>query len=115
MNPNPKLAKFKYAFTGTNCSGKTTMALAIAARLKRHAQLAEIVCSQDRKISWKDDYFPFTPIAHYGMITNLIHAEVAASLKGDADVIITDRSVLDLYAIACTDHGKHSMIASLEK
>lgn len=114
MNPNPKLAAFKYAFTGTNCSGKTTMALAIAARLKRQAVLAEVVCSQDRKISWKDDYFPFTPIAHYGMITNLIHAEVSASLKGDADVIITDRSVLDLYAIMATDHPDHKMTKALE-
>ncbi len=114
MNPNPKMAAFKYAFTGTNCSGKTTMALAVTARLKRQAILAEIVCSQDRKISWKDDYFPFTPIAHYGMITNLIHAEVAASLKGDADVIITDRSVLDLYAIMATDHPDHSMTLALE-
>lgn len=114
MNPNPKMNGFKYAFTGTNCSGKTTMALAITARLKRAAILAEIVSSQDRKVTWKDDYFPFTPIAHYGMITNLIHAEVQAALKGDADVIVTDRSVLDLYAIMCTDHPGHPMTVALE-
>lgn len=115
FDPNPKMSQFKYAFTGTNCSGKTTMAMAVAARLKRHAVLAELVSSQDRKVTWKDDYFPFTPVAHYGMITNLIHAEVQAMLKGDADVIITDRSVLDLYAIMCTDHPSHSMTIGLRQ
>jgi hypothetical protein len=114
FDPNPKMSQFKYAFTGTNCSGKTTMALATAARMKRMAVLAELVSSQDRKISWKDDYFPFTPVAHYGMITNLIHAEVQAMLKGDADVIVTDRSVLDLYAIMCTDHPDDPMTIGLE-
>lgn len=114
MNPNPKMSKFKYAFTGTNCSGKTTMALAVTARMKRQGILAEVVSSQDRKITWKDDYFPVTPVAHYGMITNLIHAEVQAMLKGDADVVITDRSVLDLYAIAKTDHPESMLITQLE-
>lgn len=115
FDPNPKMSGYKFAFTGTNCSGKTTMAMAIAARLKAHNHiLAELVSSQDRKITWKDDYFPFTPVAHYGMITNLIHAEVQAMLKGDADVIVTDRSVLDLYAIMCTDHPDHPMTRGLE-
>lgn len=115
MNPNPKSSKNKIAFTGTNSSGKTTMALEVTTRLKsEHHYLAEVVSSQDRKISWKDDHFPVDPRAHYGMITNLIHAEVAAELKGDADVVITDRSVLDLYSIALVDHPRDSMISALK-
>jgi AAA domain len=114
MNPNPKSAKYKIAFTGTNSSGKTTMAMEVCSRLKRdYRALAELVSSQDRKITWKDDHFPVDPRAHYGMITNLIHAEVQAELKGDADVVITDRSVLDLYAIALTDHPDSKMIKEL--
>ena len=114
MDPNPKSAKQKIAFTGTNSSGKTTMAMEVCARLKRdHHVLAELVSSQDRKITWKDDHFPVDPRAHYGMITNLIHAEVQAELKGDANVVITDRSVLDLYAIALTDHPDSTMIKAL--
>jgi hypothetical protein len=114
MDPNPKSAHKKIAFTGTNSSGKTTMAMEVCSRLKRdHHVLAELVSSQDRKITWKDDHFPVDPRAHYGMITNLIHAEVQAELKGDADVVITDRSVLDLYAIALTDHPDSQMIKEL--
>lgn len=115
MNPNPKSAKLKVAFTGTNSSGKTTMALEVTARLKRQYHvLAEVVSSQDRKITWKDDHFPVDPRAHYGMISNLVKAEVEAELKGDANIVITDRSVLDLYAIALTDHPKDPKILGME-
>jgi hypothetical protein len=111
----PKSSKFKIAFTGTNCSGKTTMALDVTSRLKaQNHYLAEVVSSQDRKITWKDEHFPVDPRAHYGMITNLIHAEVQAELKGDANVVITDRSVLDLYAIACYDHPESKLIKDME-
>lgn len=114
MDPNPKSSKNKIAFTGTNCSGKTTMALEVTTRLKsEHHYLAEVVSSQDRKVNWKDDHFPVDPRAHYGMMTNLIHAEVQAELKGDADVVITDRSVLDLYAIALVDHPNSKMILNM--
>lgn len=114
MDPNPKSAKFKFAFTGTNSSGKTTMALGVTARLKEEYHvLAEVVSSQDRKITWKDDHFPVNIKAHFGMICNLIHAEVQAELKGDAEVVITDRSVLDLFAIAKTDHPNHPALPGL--
>ena len=110
----PRSSKFKIAFTGTNSSGKTTMAMEVTSRLKsENHYLAELVSSQDRKISWKDEHFPVDPRAHYGMITNLIHAEVQAELKGDANVVVTDRSVLDLYSIALVDHPNHPMIAAL--
>lgn len=114
MNPNPKSSHLKVAFTGTNCSGKTTMALDATARLKKAGVLAEVVSSQDRKITWKDDHFPVDYRAHYGMITNLIHAEVQAELKGDATIVVTDRSVLDLYAIATYDHPTCPQIADME-
>lgn len=114
FDPNPRSANSKIAFTGTNSSGKTTMAMEVCSRLKRdHHVLAELVSSQDRKITWKDDHFPVDPRAHFGMITNMIHAEVQAELKGDAHVVITDRSVLDLYAIALTDHPDSQMIKDL--
>ena len=105
MNSSPKKASFKFAFTGTNCSGKTTMALETTARLKaQHHCLAEVVSSQDRKITWDYAHFPDSLVAHYGMMATLIQAETQAALRGDADVIITDRSVLDLYSIASHDH-----------
>lgn len=111
----PRAAKHKVAFTGTNSSGKTTMALEVTARLKRQYHvLAEVVSSQDRKITWNDAHFPIRPEAHFGMISNLVHAEVAASLKGDATIVVTDRSVLDLYAIAKTDFPEHPKIHKME-
>lgn len=110
----PASSSNKIAFTGTNSSGKTTMALEVTARLKaENHYLAEVVSSQDRKVTWKDAHFPIDPRAHYGMISGLIYAEVAAELKGDAKVVITDRSVLDLYAIALTDHPTHPMVLNM--
>ena len=109
-----KSAKYKIALSGTNCSGKTTLALDITARLKgEHHYLAEVVSSQDRKITWSDAHFPVNPVAHYGMVTNLILAETQAVLKGDADVVLVDRSVLDLFAIAKYDHPDSELINAL--
>lgn len=110
----PASSQIKIAFTGTNCSGKTTAALDTTVRLKMAGKLAEVVSSQDRKISWKDDHFPVDYRAHYGMMTNLIHAEVQAELKGDAEIVVTDRSILDLYAIATYDHPNDIRIAAME-
>lgn len=114
-NEKPKSAKYKFAFTGTNSSGKTTLAMEVTSRLKSETHvLAELVSSQDRKISWRDEHFPVDPRAHYGMITNLIHAEVQAELKGDCTTVVTDRSVLDLYSIAKTDFPDNQLIKALE-
>jgi hypothetical protein len=110
----PKSSQFKFALTGTNCSGKTTLALGITESLKRASVLAEVVSSSDRRISWSDAHFPVDVRAHWGMITKLIGAEVAAELRGDADVVITDRSVLDLYAIATYDHPNNASMQALE-
>lgn len=110
----PKSSKFKFALTGTNCSGKTTLALGLTESLKRDSVLAEVVSSSDRRISWSDAHFPVDVRAHWGMITKLIGAEVAAELRGDADVVITDRSVLDLYAIATYDHPNNASMLALE-
>ena len=111
-----KSAKTKIAFTGTNCSGKTTMALEVTARLKYpYNVLAECVTSQDRKVTWEDAHFPDSPKAHYGMMCNLINAEVSAELRGDADIVITDRSVLDLFSIAVTDHPDHELTPGLRE
>ena len=110
----PKTALFKVAFTGTNCSGKTTMALEVAARLKNEHILAEVVSSQDRKVTWKDEHFPSGFRAHYGMMSTLVTAEVQAELKGDATIVVTDRSLLDLYSIALTDHPKDTAVLAME-
>lgn len=109
-----KSSQFKIAFTGTNCSGKTTMAMDVTARLKYQHVLAELVSSQDRKITWRDEHFPIDTRAHYGMISNLVNAEVQAELKGDATVVVTDRSVLDLFAIMLTDHPDHPNTRGME-
>ena len=114
MDLIPKHASKKFAFTGTNCSGKTTMAMETTARLKaQYHCLAELVSSQDRKVTWSDAHFPYALDAHYGMMSTLITAEVQASLRGDADVIITDRSVLDLYSIASFDHPQGHLLKGL--
>lgn len=110
----PKRATRKFAFTGTNSSGKTTMALEVTARLKYpYGVLAECVASQDRKTSWDSRHFPATIEAHFGMIARHVYAETEAALRGDCDVVVCDRSVIDLLSIARVDHPNDTRLEGL--
>lgn len=110
-----KQAGFKFAFTGTNSSGKTTIVHDLTARLKMNNVLVEAVTSQDRKSTWDFRHCIQNYHGHYGLMTGLIRAEVEAELKGDADVVLVDRSILDLYSIAITDHPDKDQISKIEE
>jgi len=87
----------KFGIIGTSCAGKTTLAHALVSRLKSYSILADGLFSQDRKFSFDRKYLP-TEAAQNMMITNLISKEVDLSLHGDVEVLITDRTPIDLFA-----------------
>lgn len=105
----PKISKRKIAFIGAPCSGKTTTTMRITAELKELGVNAVAVVSEDEKLHWNWRYFPETPIAHHGAIAKQIYAETAASLR-DVDIVVSDRSILDLASIAITDHPKFEIV-----
>lgn len=102
MSENPKATtagvKYKFALIGTSCSGKTTTAYALTSRLKSYGILADGVFSQDRKFSFDKKHLLTKEIAQQWMVNNLISKETDTILHDDIDVLITDRSALDLMA-----------------
>lgn len=87
---------FKFGIIGTSCSGKTTLAHALTARLKTYGVLVDGLFSQDRKLTFSTDYLE-TEAAQNWMITNLITQEVAMTSRSDVEVYISDRTPLDLF------------------
>lgn len=89
--------KHKFGIIGTSCAGKTTLAHQIVGRLKSYGILADGLFSQDRKFS-----FPIAQIeteaAQNWMITNLISKECDLFLHSDVQILITDRTPIDLFA-----------------
>lgn len=90
--------KFKFALIGTSCAGKTTAAYALVSRLKSYSVLADGVFSQDRKFSFDKAHLATEEIAQQWMVNNLIAKETDTILHEDIDVLITDRSALDLMS-----------------
>lgn len=95
--------KHKFAIIGTSCAGKTTLTHALVARLKSYGILADGVFSQDRKFS-----FPLSQIesedAQNWMVANIIAKEADLFLHNDIEVLISDRSPLDLLAYYVYQH-----------
>jgi len=98
----PKIRKF--GIIGTSCAGKTTLAHTLVGRLKSYGILADGLFSQDRKFSFDKKYIE-TEEAQNWMICNLIAKEVDLSLHGDVEVLITDRTPIDLFAYYSHQHN----------
>ncbi len=94
---NPK-GKHKFAIIGTSCAGKTTLAYGLVSRLKSYGVLADGVFSQDRKFSFDKSLLGSEELAQQWMVNNLIAKETDAILQSDVKVLVSDRSVLDLFA-----------------
>lgn len=88
----------KFAFIGTSSSGKTTFTYGIVSRLKSYGILADGVFNQDRKFSFDRRLIETEEAAQNWMVTNIISKEIDISLHEDVDVLISDRSAIDLYA-----------------
>ena len=87
----------KFALIGTSCAGKTSLAHSLVGRLKTYGVLADGIFSQDRKFS-----FPLSKIeseaAQNWMIANIIAKEADMQMHEDVELVLSDRSPLDLLA-----------------
>jgi AAA domain/Nucleotidyltransferase domain len=96
----------KYAVIGTSCSGKTTAVYGILARLKQAGVSCDGVLQQDRRFSFDRDQLEKSKEAQYYFICNQIMRETELTLRGHAEVIVSDRSPLDLYSYYETMYGR---------
>lgn len=87
----------KYGLIGTSCAGKTTLAHTLTGRLKSYGVLVDGVYSQDRKLTFDVSYLE-TEMAQNWMVTNLITQEVAMESRSDVNILLSDRTPLDLLA-----------------
>jgi hypothetical protein len=92
------MKKPKYAIAGTSCAGKTTLTYALVSRLKQYGILVDGVLNSDRRITFDPDLLNTQEHPQMWMVNNIIQKEIELSLQPDVDLIISDRSVLDLMA-----------------
>ena len=99
----------KFALIGTSCSGKTSLSYSLVGRLKTYGVLADGVFSQDRKFSFPLDRIESEEAQNW-MIANMIAKEADLSLHSDIELLVSDRSPLDLLAYYAYQYqGKSSL------
>lgn len=87
----------KFGIIGTACCGKTTLCYQILARLKQEGIKCDGVLQQDCRINFDRSLLDTEEAAQWSIIANQLKEEADMALRKDIDVIITDRSPLDLY------------------
>lgn len=103
----------KYAIIGTSCSGKTTAVYGILSRLKQAGISCDGVLQQDRRFSFDREQLEKSKEAQYYFICNQIMRETELTLRGHAEVIVSDRSPLDLYAYYETMYGRNESLFAM--
>lgn len=99
--------KLTIGLIGTACSGKTTMALKLGGRLREAGIRAEVSSSVDRTMTWPVSSYAADHLAHYGMLAAHILKETQLVLSPDTEVVIVDKTPLDLAAYCVVDHPNH--------
>ena len=100
----------KFAVIGTSCSGKTTLTLSILAHLKQMGISCDGVLQQDRRFAFDRIQLEKYKEAQYYFICNQIMRETELTLRGHCEVIVSDRSPLDLYAYYVVMYGRDKTI-----
>lgn len=97
----------KVALIGTSCSGKTTLCHQILGHLKEMGVSCDGVLQQDRRFAFDRVQLELNEEAQYYFICNQIMREIELTLRGHAEVLVSDRSVLDLYAYYVAMYSKN--------
>lgn len=86
----------KYAIIGSSCSGKSTLTYSLVGRLKKSGIRAEGVVSTDRKFNYTHEQLIQSEDVQCNIIFNQLANESYWSARKDVDVLILDRSPVDL-------------------
>ena len=99
--------KLSIGLLGTACSGKTTMAYKLGGLLREAGVRAEVSASIDRTMTWPVSSYAEDHLAHYGMLAAHILKETQLVLSPDTEVVIVDKTPIDLAAYCLVDHPDH--------
>lgn len=97
----------KIGIIGTNSSGKTTLCYEVLWKLKRAGVSCDGVLKQDRRISFDKPLLETNPLAQWSIISNQIKAEADMAMRPGLEILVSDRSPLDLYAYYVATHGEN--------
>lgn len=104
----------KFALIGTSCAGKTSLTHTLVGRLKTYGVLADGVFSQDRKFSFPISKIESEPAQNW-MIANIIAKEADLQMHEDVELLLSDRSPLDLLAYYAYQYqGKSSLYEAVK-
>jgi hypothetical protein len=93
----------KIGIIGTNSAGKTTMCYQVLAMLKRAGVICDGTLQQDRRLGFQNmidgiNLLDVNPLAQWSILSTQIKAEADLSLGAGLEMLVSDRSPLDLYA-----------------
>lgn len=95
----------KIGIIGTSSSGKTTLCYEVLWKLKRAGVLCDGVLQQDRRFTFDRALLETDPLAQWSFISNQIKNEADMAMRPGVDILVSDRSPLDLYAYYVATHG----------
>jgi nicotinamide riboside kinase len=100
----------KIGIIGTSSAGKTTLCYEALWRLKYAGVLCDGVLQQDRRFSFDRAQLETDQLAQYSFIANQVKAEADMCLRTNSEILICDRTPLDLYAYYETQYGPNSIL-----
>jgi hypothetical protein len=87
----------KIGIIGTANAGKTTLCYEILAALKKAHIKCDGVLQQDCRLGFDRSLLDTNHLAQWSIICNQIKAEADMGMRTDIDILVCDRSPLDLY------------------
>lgn len=108
-----KLMPKKIGIIGTSSSGKTTLCYEILWRLKKAGVTCDGVLQQDRRISFDPKLLDINELAQFSIISNQMKMEADICMAPGVEMVVSDRSPLDLYAYHLATFGGNKYLSQL--
>ncbi len=104
MIPGPAGEVQMIGLVGPESTGKSTIALMLAGRLRTHGIQAELVAEAGSKRPFDPALLDTYPAAHFYTVAQKIVSEAHAVMRSNVHFVICDRTPLDLVAYYAVKH-----------
>lgn len=101
-------------FFGSESIGKTSTGYTLTGRLRTHGALAEFVSDSSAAMPFPPDRFDTHEAAWVHVLAKKMEREAEFALRSNVDLIVSDRTPLDLLAYARMKHPSSALLAAFE-
>lgn len=101
-------------FFGSESIGKTSTGYTLTGRLRTHGALAEFVSDSSAAMPFPPDRFDTHEAAWVHVLAKKMEREAEFALRSNVDLIVSDRTPLDLLAYARMKHPNSALLAAFE-